>query len=116
MAGALGDRGRCSRSWEEGAGVFPGVVAHCSIHEEQGHHPQIPELLGEQTLPPTGARELGLRPRGPPSSKATWPQPVLTHLPAGTFLANSIFAPLGSSVEIKRLFAVTNFANSDQTI
>lgn len=44
------------------------------------------------------------------------PHPPPTHLPAGTFLAKSIFALLGSSVEIKRLFAVTNVANSDETI
>lgn len=79
-------------------------------------------------FPPTGSQKLGLRPSrgtwrcpaGPhtptPSSKVTWPHPPPTHPPAGTFFANSIFAPLGSSVEIKRLFAVTNVANSDQTI
>lgn len=52
----------------------------------------------------------------PPSGKVTRPHLPPAHLPAGTFLAVSISAPLGNSVEIKRLFAVTNVANSDQTI
>lgn len=39
-----------------------------------------------------------------------------THLLLAGLLAKSIFAQLGSSVEIKRLFAVTNVANSDQAI
>ena len=72
---------------------------------------------GGQTLPPPGGRKLGLKPGG-----GTWRHEVTrphlppAHLPAGTFLTESISAPLGSSVEIKRLFAVTNVANSDQTI
>lgn len=69
MAGALGDRGRCSRSWEEGAGVFPGVVAHCSVHEEEGHHPQIPELLGEQTSHLQGLESWGSDPEDLPAAK-----------------------------------------------
>lgn len=93
--------------------------------ESEGMTLSLPAgLLGHKTFPPTGSGKLGRRPspgtwrgpRGPPSSKITWPHLPPTYPPAGTFLANSIFAPLGSSVEIKRLFAVTNVANSDQTI
>lgn len=79
-------------------------------------------LTGSQELGPRSSQDTWRHPHDPapypdcPRSKVTWPHPPPTHVSAGTFLANSIFASLGSSVEIKRLFAVTNVANSDQTI
>lgn len=76
-------------------------------------------------MPPTGSPKQLLRVRdgtwrGPsPEEAPAVRSPVSstgTHLPWADLLARFIFAWLGISVEIKRLFAVTNVANSDQAI
>ena len=122
-----GDPGRCSRSWEEGFGLWAGVDWPQQLRGGMRTSPSDPRDAGRATpyhpqevksWGPDPARSPRDTPHDPappdcPRSKVTWPHPPQTQASAGTFLANSIFAPLGSSVEIKRLFAVTNVANSD---
>lgn len=115
---------RCGWSPRKGFGLWAGVANPLQLLWGMKTWPSASRAAGTQNLPTYRKWEAGAqtqpghleRAPGPPSSKVTWPYLPPTYPPAGTFIANSIFAPLGSSVEIKRLFAVTNVANSDQTI
>lgn len=123
LAGAPGPR-TCGWSRRKGFGLWAGVASPLQLPWGMKAWPSASRAAGTQNLPTYRKWEAGAqtqpghleRTLGPPSSKVTWPHLPPTYLPAGTFVANSIFASLGSSVEIKRLFAVTNVANSDQTI
>lgn len=95
-------------------------AARCDQSLEFWSHSQIHGFMGAQTLATfrkskAAAESPVWHLQRPPAVRS--PVSSTRNTPAlGSPPAKSIFAWLGSSVGIKRLFAVTNVANSDQAI